>query len=71
MTGIVKFIYIMIIFNSILLVSSHRASHPGYFRCKQDTDCINRMCMPPKIVRCANNICTCAKVTSLLHHFTI
>ncbi|CAL5202167.1 unnamed protein product [Lathyrus oleraceus] len=70
MAGIFKFVYIMIIFISLLLVPSNPER---IARCKNDNNCyrFNYMCMPPKIMRCYNKQCTCVRLTSLFHYVPV
>ncbi|CAL5202164.1 unnamed protein product [Lathyrus oleraceus] len=69
MTKIVKFIYVMIFFTFIFLVSSTIAS---INRCFRDSDCPPNLCKRPYMSKCVGRRCRCAKViTPIRDHIPI
>ncbi|CAJ2639613.1 unnamed protein product [Trifolium pratense] len=61
MADIVKFVYVMIIFLNLLLVSSEVDA--GFIKCKKDFECQLKQCRNPLKPRCITSQCKCAIIT--------
>ncbi|KEH37771.1 Nodule Cysteine-Rich (NCR) secreted peptide [Medicago truncatula] len=56
MAEIVKYVYVIIIFPSLILFATNIEA---IIRCFHDADCVHKICHPPQIRKCVSKICKC------------